>query len=151
MEFFKIAIFQWVNLMADLTQCLIRAGPLSLVYLASLIFNKGFPITLRKGIALKHHIIIEKLRAHIPMTNRLRVRTEKRYKAPSDPRVKNCYPGKGQPSKKPIKTKAIFAHTRYQSLIFISFLPGNPTQPSNNLFLSFRNTFQLQTFTGTSF
>ena len=38
MKFSKIAIFQWVHLMADLTQCLIRAGPLSLVYLTSLIF-----------------------------------------------------------------------------------------------------------------
>ena len=38
MKFFKIAIFQWAHLMTDLNQCLIRAGPLSLVYLASLIF-----------------------------------------------------------------------------------------------------------------
>ena len=43
----------------------------------------------RKGSALRHHIEIGKLRAHIPMANRLRVRTQQRYKAPSDPRVKN--------------------------------------------------------------
>ena len=38
MEFLKIAIFQWVHFITDLTECLIRAGPLSLVYLTSLIF-----------------------------------------------------------------------------------------------------------------
>ena len=47
-----------------------------------------------------------------------------------------------------------FLHSHDVSHWFLSIfnpVTGSPTQPSGNLFLSFQNPFQLQTFTGTSF